>query len=643
MNGLLATLRFELSSRRELLLLAGAVILIALLMPLVPGLAGYGVTEVVKITSAVLSLLLALLLALFVGAGLFGRDLAEDRLGFLFARPISGLAIWGGRLAAAVLAILACQLVAALPAVVVGLLAPTEAGRLDYLGVAVALYLLAPVVLLLLAHALGIVVRARTPFMALDLAGAMVVASLVWMALRPLTVVSAERALLTVGGGLAAGAVLALLVASALQVTIGRTSLARAHRWLSLPLWLGLTVVAAAGVGWSRWITSPSLEDLAGIDVSAVGGGGWTELLGVGHYGLQARFLYDLESGRHLRLPPSGMSIPGTCKVSGDGRRAVWLAPDERNRGVTITVVDLAGDLVPVATPLSFDRVVRALAVSDDGGRVAAVEDDVLAVYDVADGRVVGSARLGNYRWVEAAFLDPERVLIVQRSERAGLRAGLATPVGVLDVASGAVDEVASVGQLTGRVAVNVSPDRTRLAVIHIDGEQRSFELRSLPGDELLWSATGKAGFSSRFLADGSLVVASREGGVARLRLVTSRGEVTAEHELGAASWVRVGGQLATGEVLVTVHRALAAGDDDTWRQGSTEAIEPVSGAHRVVAADAVPFAIWAGWPEHPIQLGPSPAHRLLRRGDGALLLLDAAGVAMRELFPGIDWDKVAR
>src|SRR5579884_2362977 len=56
------------------------------------------------------ALIFGIVMSLVIGSGLVGRELAERRLSFHFARPLSGTAIWGGKLLGGLVAVVASQL-----------------------------------------------------------------------------------------------------------------------------------------------------------------------------------------------------------------------------------------------------------------------------------------------------------------------------------------------------------------------------------------------------------------------------------------------------------------------------------------------------------------------------------------------------
>ena len=82
MKEITAIARREIVARRDLLLLAAAVMMISVLMPLVPGTSNYDPASTRSVASQVLALLLGCGIAAGLGISTFGRDLASGRLGF---------------------------------------------------------------------------------------------------------------------------------------------------------------------------------------------------------------------------------------------------------------------------------------------------------------------------------------------------------------------------------------------------------------------------------------------------------------------------------------------------------------------------------------------------------------------------------
>ena len=186
MKGFVAVLEREISERRLLALVAFILGLVPLALPLVPGLlpGGFSAEDLRSGLAIGLTALLTVILALFLGGTIITGDLAERRLGFYFARPLSGGAIWAGKLGAALALTLATAFLVALPTLAIdglrpwGLLAndlpqprpafPNRAFTATWFFLAwIALVLLA----VLAAHAASVMIRARSALLALPGSG----------------------------------------------------------------------------------------------------------------------------------------------------------------------------------------------------------------------------------------------------------------------------------------------------------------------------------------------------------------------------------------------------------------------------------------------------------------------------------------
>ncbi|HSD27010.1 MAG TPA: hypothetical protein VLL75_06870, partial [Vicinamibacteria bacterium] len=198
-----------------------------------------------------------------MGSSMLARDAANGRLGFLFSRPVSWPAIWGGKWLAALVLVVATGLLAAVPWMTVLPLASLGGhhgdswlrAMLDGPG---AVFLLTLVVLAVgLANFGATAFRSRSPWAALDLVLLLAVfwatrryVAPLWLygVLGPLKDWSPAVALLPLALGFLAG--------SMAQTAVGRTDVRRAHGALSLFFWavVGLTLSCAAGY-WA-WIRS---------------------------------------------------------------------------------------------------------------------------------------------------------------------------------------------------------------------------------------------------------------------------------------------------------------------------------------------------------------------------------------------------
>jgi ABC-type transport system involved in multi-copper enzyme maturation permease subunit len=185
MNATMAIMARDVMARRELLLMAVAVAIMICFLPFLPNIETYEATDVRTVGSSVSALALGCVLALLLGATVFGNDLSEGRLGFFFARPVRGLAVWWGKVLAVMALVWMVEIIVLAPALYSeGIDIFTSSERVDWLTILV--YVIAPLLLFLLAHAVSILVRAGTPWLFLDLGGAIVVAVFSWLNVSPL-------------------------------------------------------------------------------------------------------------------------------------------------------------------------------------------------------------------------------------------------------------------------------------------------------------------------------------------------------------------------------------------------------------------------------------------------------------------------
>lgn len=414
MRGTLAIFSRELAARREVLWLALALAVLATAMPWLPGLEGHQPGDVRGVAAGSLALLVGLLLAAAFGVGLIGRDLSEGRLGFYFARPVSGVAIWLGKLAAAMVLILGCELIVLLSGVLGGL---PRLGQSEGEWIPVVLLTAAPLLVLVLVHGVGVMVRARTAWLALDLAGAVSFALVAWLSLRPLLDLGAGLAATVVAGCLAAALLVALLVAGGLQVAHGRTDLARSHRVLSLALWSILAVATAGAGGYGWWLRSFTAADVEGAwDWSESRDGLWSVVMGTapGRLDVYRGFLVSADGRHELALPTSGAMWGPRVAFAADGSTAVWVGGDGRSG--PLVFADLrANPPEPEATTLVVDAP-RTLNLTPSGRRLAMVEEGLLTLTLLPEGRLVSSVRLPQDLERAGVFLlDDDHARLVTR------------------------------------------------------------------------------------------------------------------------------------------------------------------------------------------------------------------------------------
>ncbi len=553
MRPTMSIFRREFAAKREFLLLAAAAAVIAFLIPYLPGLEGQDPGDVRSVASQVLGLGLGLALAVGLGATVLGGDLSAGRLGFFFARPVGAAAVWTGRFLAALAIALVCELAVGIVALVVEGPRLFELNRTDW-GPVFFIFVVLPVLLLLVSHAISIMLRARTAWLFLDLAGLLAVAVGSWLTLRPLVLMGAVKAVMLMGSLLVGAAVIALATAGLVGTAVGRTDLQRTHGALSVVLWLllGSQVLGAAAYG--SWLRDFEPGDLDRVEVFSVApNGGWIEVAGTTPWRLDVwrRFLVSTTDDHWLAVPASFRTGRAAVRFSTDGGTAVVLEPRiSGGNGRPVWWVDLR-ELDPQLQETTLVVSGRATPhVSPDGSRVAILEEALLSVYELESERLLTSIPVPEtLRNGIVFFVEENRLLIFARRDRTD---DFPLRIARVDLELRTITEI-------GRI--DLTSETTRIAV---DAEVRHF---------VLWMEDGEGGTTRRlydarsgelirelevegtvrFLADGRMYSIPRSGDDRRRLVVESvDGSSRVEHDLGVVPWLWCYGEAVSGGLVIS-------------------------------------------------------------------------------------------
>jgi hypothetical protein len=524
-RGFAAVFEREVAERRMLALLAFGLGLIPLAAPWMPGVGRENPTELRSAMALALGLGLSAVTAILLGGSVISRDLAERRLGFYFSRPLAGWEIWAGKLAAATVLTLGSALLVLLPtALLSGVPGPQSLGApvaaTPWLFVGLGLLL---VELILLSHAGGVILRARSAWVALDVAGAGVFAILGWQAFRRLLFAGAFMSVQWVAQALVLLVLAGLLVAGAVQVINGRTDPRRAHRVLSLALWGLLLAGGLAAQGYARWVLAAAPEDLDLVSQVKVSPGSWIGVCGWDRRRwFEPCFLVDVPTGRFVRA--RSIQVPGAiglaARFSPDGRWAVWLEPEEgagRGGPLRLNRLDLRR---PGASPFQanvwYPRAPAPLALSPDGSLVAAIQDGRIVVDEVATGNRLAAVPVRGFSDLASLeFAGPGRLRLLGhdgvRDPRDPAAAYSIWQIWEMDVATRRLLRTGGFEDHLGSTKWN--PDGSRILVL--DPRERATALldgwTGRPLAALAWE--GAAPSAVDFLSDGRIAVnASGEG-----------------------------------------------------------------------------------------------------------------------------------
>jgi hypothetical protein len=644
MRGVLAVASRELVERRNVFVAAAVAAAGPFLAPILSGKNGANAAELRAVAALTVAAALAAALAMGYGAAMVSGELKERRLGFFFARPLSGLAIWGGKLLAGVVMVWVAPAIVLLPTwLVTPGPGPWRSG--DEL-LLLALMAAAAVALLALAHAAGVAIRARSPWLIVDVVMLVVCTLLVRSAALRLLDEGATEAWTWTLAGLLIAVPLAVIVAGAVQVVSGRTDLRRGHRALSLTLWIPLLAVSLVGQAFSWWVVHPTIADLRGVEsVHPAPQGSWLALAGParGRGGYFPGFLLDVDHGRSVKLQGS-FRWEQPVTFSADGRHAAWLVRSEaRGPGVRfdLMTIDLRDERPrPRSTLIGFPSSIRTLTLSPDGRRLAAVENGTLSVSDVSSGELLAAVRLPadrvstNRMW----FVGDGILRFPQFEPSAADRKIGAIVIVEFDIAarslrdSGRIEPAGEYEALFLRVDPRSNRILRRVQRPREGGPTLHDATTGAPLADLVGPEEGWRGFPA-FLADGGIAVAETRKGRARLRVFTSEGAPLWSIDLGEGYRAFPAGERAPGRLLVVVRESedqLTSGSRSVLVDLDTRKVEPLPS--RLVPAGWMPLTPW--WWDGEAAPG-SVATRTFLTADRGLVALDPVTGATRVVVAG--------
>lgn len=634
MKPFLAILGREIAERRLLFLGAAFAGLFPIVLPWLPGLSGQDPAELRGAMALGLAFITTTLLAVVLGATVIARDLSERRIGFYFARPVPGWALWAGKmLGAALLSVGAGALILLLSLPAGAKIDPTGYwGPLNIAGRAGGMYALAAFallgILLLLAasHAVSLMVRSRSPWLAADLVALSVVATTFWITNRRLAQEGAVKILGWGGLGWTVLVLCAVSLAGLVQVTRGRTDLRRGHRLLSLTLW-ALVIAATLGhAAYARWALRVTPEDLVSISgVSPAPSGSWIAVSGParGRGGYAPTFLLDVGSEgseRSIKLP--GFGLPYWWRpplFSQDGGRAFWLESMGGN-SFQILALDLRHpEPVPRRTGLIYSDYF-GIEPSPDGHRIAALARGRLTVDDLDTGRMLASVPMESRPFVLFLENDRVRIFLASHEEEPGMPEVWRWRTFDLDVASNRLLPVSRI-ELPGDSWMSVvSPDGRRAVLWH--STSREAWLADLETGRTSPLPALHDPISLRILSDGRIAFRPKEE-PRSLRLLTPDGAERLRVQLPGPR-LKIGSLVAPDRLILATSSRSSAREIEAW---TSWLLDLQTGRLQALGSGMVPAVGY-------VEPG-SPASRLFLRGGRGLALLDPATGRLRTLLQG--------
>ena len=406
MSKAIAIAQREIQERAFVLVVAAAATAVPFLVPFMPwerGTLSERMAEV-KLVGDVITVGYVLTLAALLGASIVGRELREKRLSFYFARPVSGSAIWFGKMIASLFLLAASATILSLPPT----LLVRNAGRNGWWTLStpalIGIVMVIGFSLLLFVHAAATMLRSRSPLIAVDFVAAVTFVAVTTYLLAGIAVHQAVQLVAALALSVLIAVATTLFFAGAWQLSRGRIDAKRGHRELSLFTWSCLAACAMVLAAVTAWVSAVGISDLTSKYARQTGNGAALQVEGIARHRLDyhAQFLTDVATGRTMPIGPlGGLSVA----TSGDGRKAAWIEPSSttminlllyggrpRTLDLRLMSVGLGQSDGPVDTGIEIGGWAKALELSQDGSRVAVMTSGIVKVYDIARRRSIGSA-----------------------------------------------------------------------------------------------------------------------------------------------------------------------------------------------------------------------------------------------------------
>jgi hypothetical protein len=630
MRGILAVAGRELGDTRNVWPAAAVASLVAILSPLIPGFRREAASDVRTAMALFLAGSFFAGLSVVLGASVVCRELKDRRMGFYFSKPLSAFAVWGGKFLGASLLAFGSALLVLLPT---ALLEFPKSLRIEKPAPLVLLAAAAVAVASFhVIHAVSLVVRSRSPLLLLDLVLAAGVAMMTAAVARNLVHEHAVGALQRGWCVFALIASAAFVTASFASVASGRIDVRAAHRALSATLWGMLLPATGLFALYGHWVLAAVPKDLVEVErIAAAPSGNWATLFGParGRAGYRPSFLLNTANGRFREL--GDFAAFDSLVFSRDGKLAVWLERDPTGQTFDLRAAHLEEtSSTPFRTKLSFASEWTSLALSPDGKLIAVLETraparPLLSVHELASGRLLASASIPAVR--NFFFVTPDRVRVYAFGELEPRVAEGSLEIFELDLRSRKIEPTGRIDSLPGRFILRAEPSGRRMLVQEFGGrgirQIRLYDGRT--GGLVAVLSSGEAVSTRRadFLSDGRIAVAEAGPPQARLRIFSADGAEQTSVLLGPGGSVALGGEVASGRIIVVVRNSRETLPFDS----KIFLVDGTAGTARQVATGLFPVSAHGWW------FATDPSMTLSPESDGVRLFL-ARGFSLVRLDP---------
>lgn len=549
----------ELYERRMVFVAALSLGLLGLASPLLPNLPTGSKSDSAQIAAAVTLIfapVFTLAVAVLAGSAVLGRDLSEKRLSFYFLKPIPARAIWGGKMLAALVLSIGSGFLVLLPAMLLDSKGLMQSWITLALAQFLSFLLLGAVFGIAIGHQLGLVLRARSSWAALDvialpLLGGML-ATFVSHFFRARAFHVAALILLSV----LIVFLISLYVSGAMGISRGRSEIKSVQRVSSIVLWSGVGIGVLLAILYTLWVRSASLgslDQLAEVEPSRTGNTMAIGGISRGRFDYMPVFITNPETGQGFRIG-GDLSAHGVV-LSDDGQTAVW----PRRLGVGTAQVQLVlgradGSQIHETDVFYYDQNASSTALSPDGSLFALLDNNqTLSLWNLKTGSQVAALKLklDDNSWSSAIrFLTNDRLRVFVRQNKKNDVA-----IFEYDLRSRSMVTPPRMPQGTTFWAMSVSPSGERILVrVPVKGSKLGrLELRDIRSGALIGAIDGVPHFwNSAFMSDGRVIVASIVQGRGILKIYSVDGVEEQAIDLRDAKGIRLGGEVAPGRFVVS-------------------------------------------------------------------------------------------
>jgi len=615
----------EFFERRMLFAAAALVSVFPLLMPLVRGITGDPRAEAQELLSGILAIIVSVGLGILLGATLYHSG-PIHRLGFYFARPVSTVTLWSGKLIGAAMLISGTAILVLVPGILWrGSYSGTATAFVDLntLSMFVTALFFVPLI-----HLLTVLFRSRSWLLLIDIIG--LVAA--WLAMGllqirlsnmdaylPISHATVFHGVVIVGG---------VFVSSLAAIHVGRLERGVAHAAVTVTMAAFLSFGLACVAGYTVWVGNarPADMDLVRIEDSA---GSWIFLYGRAR-GSWPAFFYNLENGQYHKF--DGVYDPNAV-FAPDGSRAVRVMETSRHpREYQLSVWALNQKNTESVYTETFSQTPLAF-LSPSGEWLATISNGILTVRRIGHPESEQVVRVRDKgQAIRGFFVDEENIRLYRFS--ANKRRTDSIDALAYSVETTSLTTLWSIPNARDWPRLDI--DRAGKRIVYLDEQSRALQL--LDGDtgevlaELLPYAAPKSYPRGTLTADGSVVVAAAVEGSNQLIVFDREGTLQHTIPVDGNRGVSIGCEISTGELSLGLSRK----EGDEIRM-SAAVLDVHEGRIRALDEDLEPVCAARDYTREPnLQPDPgAPFTRLFRTANGTAIVDIEPSTGERRLLFG--------